>query len=207
MVVDGGFGPQTRAAVRAAQRRTGLRATGVADRRLIRRLRARPAGPGTQTGTLKVGAHGARVRGLQVALLRKGFDVGVDGVYGPDTRRAVARMQKRLGLVATGRANPTLLKRIGAGRPNRLLAFPVAGPHSFSDDFGAPRHQGRHRGQRHRRAEGRPRRGRRKRVDRAHDPGRARPRRHLDLAARRDGTGYYYAHLSHSRRAWRRARG
>ena len=197
VVVDGGFGPQTRAAVRAAQRRTGLLATGVADRRLIRRLRARPAGPGTQTGTLKVGAHGARVRGLQVALLRKGFDVGVDGVYGPDTRRAVARMQKRLGLVATGRADPTLLKRVGAGRPNRLLAFPVAGPHSFSDDFGAPRHQGRHEGNDIVAPKGVPvvavANGSIERMTRVE---RGLGGIWIWLRAD-DGTGYYYAHLSH----------
>jgi peptidoglycan hydrolase-like protein with peptidoglycan-binding domain len=147
VAVDGGYGPQTRAAVRAAQRRLGLRPTGVADDRLIARLRARPRAPGTSPGVaLSVGAQGPRVRGLQVALLRRGLEVDVDGVFGPATRRAVVRTQRKLGLAVSGGADPRLMRRIGAGRPNRLVAFPVAGPHAFSNDFGAPRHQGPHEG-------------------------------------------------------------
>jgi murein DD-endopeptidase MepM/ murein hydrolase activator NlpD len=81
-----------------------------------------------------------------VALVRKGFDVTVDGEFGPATRRALVRWQRRAGLTADGRASPAVLRRIGAGKPSRLLAFPIRGPYSFSDDFGAPRHQGRHEG-------------------------------------------------------------
>ncbi len=145
--VDGGFGPQTRAAVRTAQRRFGMRPTGVSGPSLLKRLRR--GGPATgQTGgtTLKVGSRGVRVQKLQVALIRKGYDVDVDGQFGPATRRALVRWQRKTGLQADGRATPDVLRRIGAGKPSRLLAFPVQGPHSFSDDFGAPRHQGKHEG-------------------------------------------------------------
>ena len=145
--VDGGFGPQTRAAVRTAQRRFGMRPTGVSGPTLMQRLRRGGPAAGQVGGTtLRVGSRGVRVRKLQVALLRKGYDVDVDGEFGPATRRALIRWQRRTGLPADGRATPGVLHRIGAGKPSRLLAFPVRGPHSFSDDFGAPRHQGKHEG-------------------------------------------------------------
>lgn len=137
IAVDGGYGPRTRAAVRRAQRRLGLRPTGVADRRLRARLRRgtlAPAGP----GTLAVGAEGRRVAGLQAALRRRGYRLAVDGAFGPRTRRAVARFQREQGLPASGAADPALLRRLDV-RVGRLLVFPVQGPHNFADDFGAPR--------------------------------------------------------------------
>src|SRR5687768_15859704 len=80
--VDGGFGPRTRAAVRSAQRRFGMRPTGVSGPGLVRRLRAGAPDAGQAGGaTLRAGSRGARVRALQVALLRKGYDVAVDGQF------------------------------------------------------------------------------------------------------------------------------
>jgi murein DD-endopeptidase MepM/ murein hydrolase activator NlpD len=95
---------------------------------------------------LFVGASGPRVRRVQQALRVRGFVVAVDGAYGPRTRLAVARLQRRLGLPVNGAVDGGLLRRLGAGAPHRLAAFPVQGPHSFIDDFGAPRHQGPHEG-------------------------------------------------------------
>jgi peptidoglycan hydrolase-like protein with peptidoglycan-binding domain len=150
IAVDGGYGPQTRAAVRRAQRRLGLPVTGVADDRLRARLRAaRPprAGPSAPPGTiLAIGAEGPGVRRLQIALRRRGVAVAVDGAFGPRTRRAVARYQRRAGLPVNGAADIALLRRLKATRARHLVVFPVHGPHSFSNDFGAPRHQGRHEG-------------------------------------------------------------
>jgi peptidoglycan hydrolase-like protein with peptidoglycan-binding domain len=145
--VDGGFGPETRAAVRVAQRRVGMRPTGVSGPALLTRLRrGRPAAGQVGGTTLRVGSRGARVRTLQVALIRRGYDIDADGRFGPATRRALIRWQRRTGLPADGRATPAVLRRVGAGKPNRLLAFPVQGPHNVADDFGAPRHQGAHEG-------------------------------------------------------------
>ncbi|HTI32261.1 MAG TPA: peptidoglycan-binding protein [Miltoncostaea sp.] len=196
--VDGGFGPQTRAAVRSAQRRFGMRPTGVSGPSLLRRLRTGGAEPG-QTGgaTLEVGSRGARVRQLQVALLRKGFDVSVDGEFGPATRRALVRWQRRAGLQADGRATPVVLRRIGAGRPSRLVVFPVRGVHSFSDDFGAPRHQGKHEGNDILAPMGTPV------VAVANGVIAVMTRKEKGLGGiwiwlrADDATGYYYAHLSH----------
>ncbi len=147
IAVDGGFGPQTRAAVRRAQRRLGMRPTGVADARLRARLRSgRPVvspPPGT---LLSVGAEGPPVRRLQVALRRQGFAVSADGAFGPRTRLAVSRYQRREGLPVSGAADVSLLRRLSATRARHLVTFPVPGPHAFSNDFGAARHQGDHEG-------------------------------------------------------------
>ena len=115
---------------------------------------------------LRLGSYGQLVRDLQRELRRRGIRISVDGAYGPATKRAVTRIQKRLEMRATGVANAKLLKRLGlrtrvaAGSPSpvpavRLVApgasqyldvFPVGGDYTYSDDFGAGRHQGRHEG-------------------------------------------------------------
>ena len=95
VAVDGGYGPQTRAAVRRAQRRLGMRPTGVATRPLRARLRRGLPPARAAPGALAIGAEGPRVRRLQLALRRRGFRVAVDGAFGPRTRRAVARFQRR----------------------------------------------------------------------------------------------------------------
>ena len=147
VAVDGGYGPQTRAAVRRAQRRLGLRPTGVADVRLRARLRSGRPGPATPPGALlSIGADGPQVRRLQAALGHQGFPVSVDGAFGPATRFAVARYQRSEGLRPSGAADVALLRRLSATHARHLTVFPVDGPRTFSNDFGAPRHQGRHEG-------------------------------------------------------------
>ena len=146
VAVDGGFGPQTRLAVRRAQRRLGLRPTGVADRRLSARLRSpRARKAPVAPGALAIGADGRRVRRLQAALRRRGFRVAVDGAFGPRTRRAVARFQRREGLPVNGVADVALIRRLGAIGARHLEVFPVQGVHSYIDDFRAPRATGPHR--------------------------------------------------------------
>lgn len=197
VAVDGGYGPQTRAAVRRAQRRLGLPATGVADRRLRARLRAARPSRATPPGALlAVGAEGPAVRRLQAALIREGLAVSIDGAFGPRTRRAVARFQRREGLEASGAADAGLLKRLAVTRARHLVAFPVQGPRAFSDDYGAPRHQGRHEGIDILAARGTPvvavADGVIERMSRA-ETGLGGVRLWLRDDA---GTSYYYAHLS-----------
>jgi peptidoglycan hydrolase-like protein with peptidoglycan-binding domain len=144
VAVDGGYGPQTRAAVRRAQRRLGMRPTGVATRRLRGRLRDGLPPLRVAPGALAIGAEGSRVRRLQAALRRRGFGVAVDGAFGPRTRRAVARFQRRQGLSVNGAADPGLLRLLGVTRARHLVVFPVRGPHSYTDDYLAPRASGPH---------------------------------------------------------------
>jgi murein DD-endopeptidase MepM/ murein hydrolase activator NlpD len=108
---------------------------------------------------LRIGSRGPLVRDLQRELRRRGQRIAVDGVFGPATRRAVKRVQLRFGLRPTGVVGPRLLGRLGlqtratagspAGAPaasRYLKTFPVAGPHRYSNDWGAPRGQGSHEG-------------------------------------------------------------
>src|SRR5262249_52600487 len=80
----------------------------------------------------------------------------------PATRRAVRIVQKRFKLKVTGIADAKLMKKLGLkiraaagatapvtpviapGSDPYLDVFPVQGEYQYSDDYGAPRHQGRH---------------------------------------------------------------
>jgi murein DD-endopeptidase MepM/ murein hydrolase activator NlpD len=113
---------------------------------------------------LRIGSRGAAVKDLQRELRRRGIRIAVDGAFGPATKRAVKRIQKRFKMKRTGIANARLLKRLGLqvrvtagatspvrpkvtpGRSPYLDVFPLVGDYTYSDDFGAGRHQGRHEG-------------------------------------------------------------
>ena len=124
--------------------------------------------------TLRVGAFGADVRQFQAILRKRGFKITIDGAYGVKTRNAVKSLQKRLKMRQTGIVTLVLLKRLGiktrdvqsgspaptapvdpsnyplagpnAAKAVYLKAFPVAGKHTYTNDYGAPRSQGSHQG-------------------------------------------------------------
>ncbi len=125
------------------------------------------------TRALRPGTRGADVRELQRILRKRGLQVTVDGAYGKRTSEAVKVLQRRFKLPANGVANAAFLKRLGvkirsirsgtspappvdatnyplagpnAAKAKYLLAFPVAGKHTYFNDFGAPRSQGSHQG-------------------------------------------------------------
>lgn len=117
--------------------------------------------PGHASGptSLRLGARGHLVRDLQRELRRRGLAVAIDGRFGPTTRAAVLRLQRRLNLPVSGRADPPLLRRLGiqalsaAAAPapapagaRYLRAFPVLSGYSYVDSWGAPRSQGGHEG-------------------------------------------------------------
>jgi len=122
---------------------------------------------------LRLGLHGADVKQLQRILRRRGLGVTADGAFGPRTQQAVKALQRRFRLRATGVVNAAFFKRLGiefrgqrsgssgaapkiagsypiagpnAAKAKYLKAFPVAGKHTYTNDFGAPRHQGTHQG-------------------------------------------------------------
>lgn len=70
-----------------------------------------------ESGTLSEGDTGPRVRRLQRALTRLGYDVTPDGVYGPGTTAAVRSFQGDAGLDADGAVGPQT-----AGAVNEALA-------------------------------------------------------------------------------------
>ena len=57
--------------------------------------------------------QGADVRALQEKLAAKGFDLEVDGVFGPATGQAVEKYQTKKGLVADGMVGPATRSALG----------------------------------------------------------------------------------------------
>jgi murein DD-endopeptidase MepM/ murein hydrolase activator NlpD len=122
------------------------------------------AAPAATTVLLRLGSTGQLVKDLQAELRRRGMRIVVDGEFGPATKRAVRKIQKRFKMKATGVANKKLMIRLGLrarltaaaaapvtpkiapGASPYLLVFPVGGANSYTDDFGDARHQGRHEG-------------------------------------------------------------
>jgi peptidoglycan hydrolase-like protein with peptidoglycan-binding domain len=59
---------------------------------------------------------GERVRQLQIALVGLGYELAVDGRYGPRTQAAVRDFQRRTGLEVDGIAGPRTQAALGIGR-------------------------------------------------------------------------------------------
>lgn len=126
------------------------------------------------TRVLRLGARGTDVRQLQRILRKRGLRVTVDGSFGPRTRTAVKALQRRFRQRATGVVGAPLYKKLGivfrtarsgpapatpvasganyplagpnAAKARYLKVFPVAGKHTYFNDWGAPRPQGTHQG-------------------------------------------------------------
>jgi hypothetical protein len=67
-------------------------------------------------GLLRMGASGARVRELQALLVRAGFEVKVDGDFGPATRTALKAFQRSKKLKADGVYGPKTEAALSAFR-------------------------------------------------------------------------------------------
>jgi peptidoglycan DL-endopeptidase CwlO len=118
---DGVFGPQTRAALRRAQRSHGLPATGRLDAATAKALGLRTAAPRAQAPALD--------RATIIAAQRR-LGVTADGVVGPQTRAAVSEFEREQGLPVDGRLDPAVLQRLGVtstAAPGAAPAQPSAG--------------------------------------------------------------------------------
>lgn len=105
--VDGHFGPATERAVKRFQRGQHYKQSGAIGKKTIAALRAAAADGGIAKGAssdrgsrslgdrlpLREGMRGHDVKILQDFLTRAGFDVSVDGEFGPGTSAAVKRLE------------------------------------------------------------------------------------------------------------------
>jgi peptidoglycan hydrolase-like protein with peptidoglycan-binding domain len=104
IAVDGDFGDNTEKAVRAFQKREGLKVDGIAGKDTLTAL-----GLALLLIELKHGDRGINVRKLQEALVKEGFGLALDGIFGNETEKAVRAFQKREGLKVDGIAGPNTL--------------------------------------------------------------------------------------------------
>lgn len=110
---DGKFGPRTEAALKKFQRAAKIVVDGKAGPQTwgaLAKANAKPATPTPSAAaapTLRPGSSGDHVRWMQALLRNHGFDPGgVDGKYGPLTRRAVVAFQLAHGLGGSGTVGP-----------------------------------------------------------------------------------------------------
>jgi murein DD-endopeptidase MepM/ murein hydrolase activator NlpD len=147
IAVDGVRGPFTARGVRRFQRRRGLLVDGIAGPH-TRRALGRLGRPRLGARVIRQGAYGWDVAALQFLLWRRGYSPGgIDLVFGPATRNALALYQRAAGLVVDGLAGPATIASL-RGRGGTPVSTggvrfyrPVPGP--IGDGFGAPREGGR----------------------------------------------------------------
>lgn len=139
--VDGITGPRTVAAVRAFQRRRGLRADGVPGPRTMAALGHRGRPP-LGSRPMRAGQRGWDVAALQFLLRSRGFGPAlVDGDFGPGTLTAVRRFQRAAALRLDDTAGPATLAAL---RLRTVVGAPIGDPVRFlrpvsiaaSDGFG-----------------------------------------------------------------------
>lgn len=132
------------ASTAASARRSSTDSLGVSHRQGLNKITASrddsfQAAPKKVLSTLRRGATGSEVRGVQAKLqvlgLMKTSDVkSGPGVYGPRTEQAVKRFQKRLGLPATGLADPlTRAMLMRAERKDHEATAPIDAHHASND--------------------------------------------------------------------------
>jgi peptidoglycan hydrolase-like protein with peptidoglycan-binding domain len=123
MATDGIFGPKTRKAVRAFQRSNGLEVDGIVGPQTMRALGLAGSGESDRSqgvpgdGLLEIGDRGAEVEAVQRAL-----GIPADGIFGPQTRKAVRAFQRDNGLEVDGIVGPQTSAALAGARAQQPSA-------------------------------------------------------------------------------------
>ena len=118
--VDGIWGPNTASALRSFQTSSNLAVTGQANRETLAKLNMNSNSYFNSDETTRADMkaqtslrlNSTEVRGLQQALRAQGYNIGVDGVWGPNTAGALRSFQSRSNLAVTGQANRETLAEL-----------------------------------------------------------------------------------------------
>lgn len=118
ITVDGDFGNETVRIVKVFQAEHQLPQDGIVSPALLGLIQQELLKPNVAdnkftTGSyLKKGAAGAAVLALQKALVKSGFQIETDGVFGKETFEALKKYQQLNGLTADGIAGPVSLSKL-----------------------------------------------------------------------------------------------
>lgn len=120
IIADGSFGSKTKAAVKAFQKKKRLKADGIAGKDTITALggkwmvaTATSAKKVSFDKILKRGSKGNEVKELQILLNRVGYNLDVDGSFGPKTVVAVKDFQRKNNLVVDGIVGKNTILKLG----------------------------------------------------------------------------------------------
>lgn len=124
--IDGDYGNGTKTAVKAFQKRNGLKESGEVNSATLKKLNSSDAkkassssssssGSSSSDGTCRSGDTGDAVKKVQRRLKALGYyNSTIDGDYGNGTKKAVKAFQKRNGLRETGEVNSATLKKLNS---------------------------------------------------------------------------------------------
>lgn len=120
--IDGKFGPGTAKAVRQFQEDNNIQTNGFVGQTTLTALeapRSRPDVSAIKNGTqlLKAGDKGPAVEYIQRRLVAWGYDVGVDGDFGPGTSATLRQFQSDYGLGRDGKVGQDTLRKLDQTPP------------------------------------------------------------------------------------------
>lgn len=109
LAADAIFGPETKRVVQEFQRLKGLAQDGIVGARTWSAL---TDGSAPIHSTVAEGDTGSVVTGLQYELNKFGYDLEVDGNFGPKTKAAVEAFQERAGVTVDGIVGPNTWREL-----------------------------------------------------------------------------------------------